>query len=479
MSGDVLVLFARVLIVAAVCLGIVTIYRGIDRTSPVVSRILRLGLLLRTIAGTVLFMVSYFDFPVLTAFHTGDGFWNLAPDARAYYELALRGPAAITADTPSPLFICVLSVWLQLVGAGPLSPLLLNLVFYTFTGLLLATAFGPPSDRKAPFPLVLAAACLAFSPVLVLVATQALKDTFFTMLQVATTAGVWHTVRMSRNDSRTTHVAWAIVGVTALFGAVAGVRPYYAFICWLGVAAAALVSVIHEHSKRLVASLALLAATWVGSAAGAAATYPVYANLIGRMTGVRIPYVTLFEEAPRMALEPSEATAMLSESRAGYIHSGGGTNLAHGIATTSLAGVAADTARGVAYMFVPMSALLAAGFVEFTGGRGILFVTDIDSLFIDVSVIGVIVMLWRRRRYARSSLPQLCFSTTVLFVSALLMAYVVTNYGTLFRLRLLILVPLWLVPMALVPPVTGAARSDRARESEPAGGAELLPESAL
>ena len=37
------------------------------------------------------------------------------------------------------------------------------------------------------------------------------------------------------------------------------------------------------------------------------------------------------------------------------------------------------------------------------------------------------------------------------FVSAVLVGYVVTNYGTLFRLRLLAVVPFWLLPLVLAP----------------------------
>jgi hypothetical protein len=35
-------------------------------------------------------------------------------------------------------------------------------------------------------------------------------------------------------------------------------------------------------------------------------------------------------------------------------------------------------------------------------------------------------------------------------MTSLLMAYVVTNYGTLFRLRLLSVVPLWVLPLAVL-----------------------------
>ena len=57
-------------------------------------------------------------------------------------------------------------------------------------------------------------------------------------------------------------------------------------------------------------------------------------------------------------------------------------------------------------------------------------------------------------------LPLVLFGLTLSLVTALLVGYVVTNLGTLWRLRSLIAVPLWILVIALAP------RAESAREQE-------------
>ena len=48
-----------------------------------------------------------------------------------------------------------------------------------------------------------------------------------------------------------------------------------------------------------------------------------------------------------------------------------------------------------------------------------------------------------------SSMKTILAAATLAVLSAVVVAYVVTNFGTLFRLRLLAAVPAWLAPLAL------------------------------
>ncbi len=92
--------------------------------------------------------------------------------------------------------------------------------------------------------------------------------------------------------------------------------------------------------------------------------------------------------------------------------------------------------------------------MDFTGGRGLLAITDADTLLMDLTIGAAIAVLVRRRSAIRGRLPYVCFMATLGLAAALLMAYIVTNFGTLFRLRVMASVPLWLLPLALSHRVT-------------------------
>ena len=103
---------------------------------------------------------------------------------------------------------------------------------------------------------------------------------------------------------------------------------------------------------------------------------------------------------------------------------------------------------GISMLFVPISLLQSLSVVQFSGGRGLLFLTDLDTLFLDVTIAAGLVLVYRRWTRARRQLPFLCFLLVLGTVTGGLLAYVVTNFGALFRLRLLMAVPLWMLALA-------------------------------
>jgi hypothetical protein len=109
---------------------------------------------------------------------------------------------------------------------------------------------------------------------------------------------------------------------------------------------------------------------------------------------------------------------------------------------------------------VPVSLLRATGLVNFTGGGRMLLLTDVDTLFLDLTIVACLVLVWRHRREIGGAWTLAAFLLVLGVVSALLVGYVVTNYGTLFRLRLLAVVPFWLLPLVLARP--GAPTAARA-----------------
>jgi hypothetical protein len=105
-------------------------------------------------------------------------------------------------------------------------------------------------------------------------------------------------------------------------------------------------------------------------------------------------------------------------------------------------------ATGLAAMFVPLSILKALSVVAFPGGRGLLLVADLDTVFLDLSLLAIGTLIVRKRAVMATPVSSLLFTLAVAGISTILLAYVVTNFGTLFRLRLLAAVPAWMAPVA-------------------------------
>jgi SAM-dependent methyltransferase len=77
--------------------------------------------------------------------------------------------------------------------------------------------------------------------------------------------------------------------------------------------------------------------------------------------------------------------------------------------------------------------------------------------FMDLTIVAAIALFARRRSAIGDRLAYVCIAPTLAVASALLMAYIVTNFGMLFRLRLMAAAPLWLLPLA----VLGRSRAER------------------
>ena len=108
-------------------------------------------------------------------------------------------------------------------------------------------------------------------------------------------------------------------------------------------------------------------------------------------------------------------------------------------------------ATGLGLVFVPISLMQKVLGVDLPGGRGLLAFADVDTIYMDVVTLVVLTLVWRRRHAIGDRLPFVVFGLTLSAVTALLLGYVVTNYGTLWRMRLLVTIPLWVVVVALSP----------------------------
>ena len=115
---------------------------------------------------------------------------------------------------------------------------------------------------------------------------------------------------------------------------------------------------------------------------------------------------------------------------------------------------------GVAAMVLPRFIGDALGLFHIGGGRGFLWLTDVDTLAFDVVLVLAIVIIARRFRAAiRDPLVWMLVALTLLI--GIPLAYAVTNYGTLFRLRETVYLGVILAPVAAIAAAARHAREDR------------------
>ena len=487
-------LVTHAMIAAGVGWVLLRAVRWIHRLSAPVGRIVAASLIVRALLGLTFFWVSYLNLPVLRSLHSGDGFWFLAKDARSYYGYATfaldHGFRGVDSGGASPFFVKALAAWMNVVGVSPAAGLYLNLCLYIGVVVLIVWAFAPANDWRRDLPCISGTAAFSFSPVSIIDSTQSLKDDMFTALITAMCVGAWLLLGALIYDDRAmTRRSRTVLGGGMLCGAIfciAGIRGYYAVISCAALAVVLAVFAVRQAPRRLtryaMGSVLVLTGAWWAYAAGAGPYYrgPIFADVLRAVgwTG----------SAPQSATRPdfpSRLVGSLDEARTGFVLTGGATNIkmrewdepsgasVEGAGATNIkvrgrdeppvggvTGLGASITRSVRYraklvtlglavVFTPISALKALSIVEFTGGRGLLPLADLDTVFLDLSMLSVLTLLSTRRRSVGDRLPFIVFGITLSLVTAALLGYVVTNYGTLFRLRLIVAAPIWTLALAL------------------------------
>jgi len=454
---------AHLLFLLVACLGVLAACVWAYRRSPAWGVIVGIGAIVRLASGLVLLAISYYQLPVFQSLHTGDGYWIVAPDARVYFEKAAAAAAygtslAVPAGSPSPIYVSALGFWYRAGGATLASAVVFNLVCYIVS--VVAIILILPRQARRIGNLVLFS--VSFSPALLMTSTQVLKDPFFVMLIVVGCVAALLILRYSR-DTRSAPPIQLTVGVlvaAAAVAAMAGVRAYYALFVWVALAGAFVVSIATVrglHRLRLAGFAApVLALLWVAFAMGSDVYYIYYRDLISRTTGLNLASFSLMSQNRGSIVgsaDVGELGTAMDSVRTGFIGSGGGTNIKSrtplNLTRQDLQQAAADLALGLAVTFIPISALRATSIVDFDGGRGLLAITDLDTLFLDVTLLAIAIAIFRLHGVTRYNVASLVLVVTLAAISAVVVAYVVTNFGTLFRLRLLTAVPVWLAPLAL------------------------------
>jgi hypothetical protein len=197
-----------------------------------------------------------------------------------------------------------------------------------------------------------------------------------------------------------------------------------------------------QLAVHALASLLIVSVLWFSFKAGGGAYYPYYESKLLGLVGIT-----------RNVETPLGAVLNLRE---GFVRSGGATNIVRRVHHRENASIlrqalenAIDFAIGTAVLLLPISLLKWLSIVDFAGGRGLLLVTDLDTLFIDLSLVAVVVLLRRAWSPRRPNMPFTAFTLVLCVLLATLMAFVVTNYGSLFRLRLMVAALIWLLPLSL------------------------------
>jgi hypothetical protein len=480
MVGDFVIWGSVGHLVGGVTVGVLILkaYRYVRSEAPLLGAIMALGIISRAVIGIALFWISYLDLRFLRSLHSGDGFWALVPDARGYYGAALTyvdDASSTHVTNASPMFVKTLAAWMHLVGWSPASGLFFNVSLYALLCVIVVRACRPARKWDAQIVCASCVGPVSIAPVLLVHDSQLLKDEAFVFLVAVTCLSVLALLRVPTGTARRPVDQWILVAGLASLGAgafvISEIRLYFTALVFVCLLPAAILYVWRSTSAELRRSLAVALATlavasmgpaWAWSAKfhrqraapkSAAATLhsttatvpPLHSRQSGRPILDGMPDRRLQVSG----LAPWEAMlGRLRDARADFAGSGGATNIVGAPETDS--GFVRPTLIGLTTLFVPISIVKALGWVDFPGGRGLLWVTDVDTALLDLSMLTCVALVVVRRRSIGPNRPYVWYAASLALVTGVLLAYVVTNFGTLFRLRLMMAVPVWMLPLATV-----------------------------
>lgn len=446
-------------IVCLIVIGLLWACRFVWRRSRAAGLMLAAGLAIRVSGAAFFLAISYFGLPFLTSLQLGNGFWALAPDAQEYYRLgglvAEHWQLTITRGYVGPL-----GLWMRAAGVNPASPVLFAFVMYALAVVALVAAFGRNRTRAADQALHLGVAALSFSPMLVYAAVFGLKDVFFTTLVVIT--GVAYLTLLVgaawTRTTRTTNLLAAAVGIPAIW-LIAGTRAYFAILLWAAIAvtyAGCFMAGVPSRRRALAQAAMVLPVIALAIVFGAEGNYPRFAgsliaSLPESVVGHRTPIA-------RDGLDE------LDRRRQAIDDYGGNSLLRRRTGTAG--GRLEEIAIGLGAVVLPSAVLGKLAGIDLNISTTARLVADLDTLVFDLMAAMILWLVFVNRRDASG--PPLVFALVLALLVALPLAYVMTNFGTLIRLRLLVAAPLWLLTLALAPGLAASRAPSRAPRRDPA-----------
>ncbi len=463
---------AQTALASLACVALLFAYRWIRSRAPLAAFLFAAGLLARVAAGLG-FAFSWLGAAAPEVRFGPDTRWF--PDATMYYEdaidAAVFGLGRVGDDMASPVFVRSLALWMRATGQSHASAHLLNVLVFAALAVGICAVLTRRGDVLGRRAAALVVGVFALSPNLIILASQPLKDTLFFGALTAVVLALWWL--LPDEPGRPVRVQPVPLAVVLLgIYLMSGMRAYFGLLILgllgavLGVRGLALWRGERRLPRRFIAAAAMLLATvWLGCRIGGGPYYqtlvqpvvmPITATLDDAFS--RALYAMGVSREPHRRPLPAETgfLSVLERSRRGFEGSGGGTNMAppefDRSRRSGLVARLSGALLGISAVFVPVTLLRAAGLVSFPGGGTMLLLTDVDTLFIDVAILACAILVWRSRRDVAGRWGLTLFLVVLGFVSAVLVGYVVTNYGTLFRLRLLAVVPFWLLPLVLSTP---------------------------
>ena len=500
---------------AAVVVGYVVLvaYRWIRRQSEAVGAIVALTILARAAMGLALFWISYTGLPVAESLQRGGGFWTPMRDAKGYYDLAAAAASAGTwasdpvQEVPARVFVNTLTIWMGTIGISPAAGMFLNLCLYLGLVVALVRCFKPVNDWRRDLPCIVAVAAYSLSPVVLLHSTQTLKEEFTSVLVALGCLATLMVVRLIRRRSSLREHGTMAAGAAALtvtIAALAGIRWYYALLLWSALAAVLMACALRGRTVSLpvyaVRSIAVLLLAWVGFWVGAGPYYGFVAPHVQTLSRIRDLPVALASivqmsragflttvgdtniavplrddpsigraHAAALVVAPRTVVGSKIPPRAAAVQAAAAPTRARHDAAVALTPalqrqIRADRAIpvtfadhlkvitiGLAITFLPLAVVGTFLPIDMAAGDGMFWVTDLDIVVLDAGALALLVMLWRRRRLVGDRLPLVVIGLVYSAMVAVLLGYVVTNFGALSRMRPLIGVPLWMLAAALAP----------------------------
>jgi hypothetical protein len=450
--------------------------------------IVTLGFLLRAYAGLALFWVSWLKLPFARSMQAGAGLWFFAVDGRTYFRHAFRAAAgglegilAYDRGAPSVAYIQLLAMFTLLFGHVASVALLLNLFAYIGIGAVILRWISRTDVDRRIGPLALVA--VSFTPASLLWSLQPLKETFLQLLLVAFFAGAALWQRRWTGIPRRWS-AWAVAALVMFVSLylVAGARWWVGAVLFTASAAFLIVVVFLARERRwaaAVASLVLLLAMTQALRFGAGPLLPTRVHQL----------LSFSSDVKGIAKVPEAVVAAMENTRVGFELTGGATTIqrpkpagrtaagprvapatpapveppavpvaeedrSDRVAREYAEGVTREEGRegivaGSLALVVPQTIAKQLGLLDVGGGRGMMWFADLDTVVFDALLLLVVYVSIRHMRSATLRNPLFWLVAMVFAALAVAMAFTVTNFGTLFRLRTMVFAAVAVLPLTL------------------------------
>ncbi len=507
----------RLILTTAACWGLWRLWRAIDATDRRAAMIVGVGLLIRLVAGQTLFWISWFKLPFARSLQLGSGLWFYAIDGQWYLAYADKilgqGPATvftIDATYPSRVFVQVLTLAVAAFGHVASVALLVNALAFVATCLVVVRLADPRGPARLPCLVALGA--LSLGPGAILWSLQPLKDTVLTIFAVGMVGAcrLWQTAW--RNRAATTarwQVGASAVAMLAMMYAVSGIRWYFGAILWgacgvfLGLtaigarrrwtasaAAAALFLLLGQsfltgggddispwvrrqlefrtalRGSRSIPILFVLSETRRGFENTPGATHITSGPLSEPPPGSAAPVPMTSATGPAAARPPAAATAPAVTPATATPHglppssASESDGLPRATAAPPAANPPQQTARqvatGLAALVLPVTIGSLFGILHVGGGRNLWAFVEVDTVALDCVMMFAIWYCGRHLSRYRRVTPLFVMVVIVLVATAMPMAYTVTNFGTMFRLRGMLYTLAAVLPLTLGAATTPA-----------------------